>query len=250
MPDEFDPFQGESGLKDDYEGVITDAFFQKDEQYDRMQLHLKVLADDGEVLENRYACGPDWGSFDGGESVEHPKGAAKGFNNQTAYFQLIKRAFESGAEDELRRRSKNYYGGRGPMYAQLWKGLKFHWGVVSETRNIKDRETGERRDVEMNRIFPDKFVQVVTEYDPAVVPAESVGAPIAATPAAVSGAGPLETIAAPTAAAIRALAVSKPYAEWVDDVMAMTDPSGQPLINNASLMQALGDEGFYNSLKG
>jgi hypothetical protein len=75
--DEFDPYAGSSGLKDDFDGVIVDAWAELDTQNagNRTNAWLKILADDGEEVSNRYGLGSDWASYDGGETIEHPKGA-------------------------------------------------------------------------------------------------------------------------------------------------------------------------------
>lgn len=255
---EYNPFAGESGLKDDWDGVIVDAWFATNPQYNAGQsllLHLKIQEEGGseDEVEQRYATGPDWGSYDGGDTAEHPKGDKKGFNNQTAYYALIAAAMEAGAEDEMRARSAAT-GGAGPKRADMWKGLAFHWEVHTEKKSVPDDENpGKRKDIEVNRTLPTKFLGVRDGVNtgaretaaPAPVTPESpaVNAESGAVP--VDSADPLSGIPAELSAQVKILAKTKDYPDWVDEVMALTGA-----LDHASLVAGLGDESFYQRLKG
>lgn len=157
MADEYDPFRTDSGFKDDFDGEVVEAWFSTDPQYNSGKTLLyfcKVLADDGEEVENRYGTGTGWNSYDGGITAEHEKDTAdrpKAFQNGTAYAEFFATAMEAGAEEELRRRSREELNNQGPRNANLMKGLRFHWEVKTEKRNIKDRETQEMKEVTSNR---------------------------------------------------------------------------------------------------
>lgn len=262
-PREYDPFAGESGLKDDYDGIIVDAWFATDPKYNNGQTLLVFLKkhdeETGEETEDRYACGPDWGSYDGGETAEHPKGEQKGFNNQTAYYELISTAMEAGGEEEMRRRSSVELGGRGPKAAALWKGLRFHWEIKTETRKIRDRETGEMREITTNRSLPTKFLGIATGdgagtgsaqrqsgmASPAAANAtQSTAGATSAPSTETSQTSPLSGLDPATQAQVKVLAKTKTYPDWVDAVMALTG-----VLQDATVMAALGDESLYNQLR-
>lgn len=239
-----DEFTYDKGLKDDYEGVITDAWFGVPENAQgRVHLYLKKLADDGEEVEDRYPVGTDWASFDGGKTVEHPSKTK--LRDDSGAATLTTKAFECGAEDVLRERSAAL-DHSGPKAAALWPGLKFHWYVDEKPYKVKDRETGEMSEGVSRRSYPDRFVGVV---DGAVG-----GSASGANPSTTSSTGgdnstasadPLDGVDPAIAAKLKILAQTKPYSDWVDECLALTE-----VRDNAILLSALGDEGFYNKLKG
>lgn len=277
MADEYDPFKTDSPFKDDYDGEIVEAWFGIAENYgDNLLAFLKVVADDGEEVENRYGMGGGWNSFDQGETVEHEKATPdnpKHFINTTAYAQLMAAAMESGAEDELRRRSRDELNNMGPRAAALWKGLKFHWEVKTETGTRKDRTTGEQVPWTSNRVLPTKFLGVAGSATASPVSQTAQAAPQPAstgaegttatsgtdaspppaqpgttqpTEAAASngGGGVWDTIPPALQVPIKAMATSQDYSSWVDSVMALPG-----VLDNAMLVSALGDEALYNSLR-
>lgn len=256
MSDEFDPFAGETGLKANYEGEITDAFFQSADFGLRLNLKVVDIAT-GEEDEKFYSCGPDWGSYDGGETCEHPKGDKKGFNNQTAIFELISSAFSSGAEEELRRRSREQFDGKGPKAAGIWKGLRFYWEAKTEEKSYIDKDDGNKRKTrEVTRILPTKFLGV---GDGAVATGGTTSPATSASPAPTGAPASTPSPAAPASSTpslaemglpddqvvqIKVKAKTTTYGEWVDFVMALPDT-----INNGTLMAAIGEESFYTGLK-
>jgi hypothetical protein len=272
--DEFDEWDGESGFKDDYSGLIVDSFFTKDSNYNNGEtliLKLKIIADDGEEVEQIYPCGADWDSYDNGETAEHPKdreGRPKAFNHNSAIYGLIRHAFEAGAEDTLKQRGR-------PRKASIWRGLKFHWKVDTQTFTIKDRKTGEDRTITTNRTYPEKFLGV---FD--VDSGTQEGAPANAstsTPAPQSGAATStassEGFDEPTPAPgsqgnngasgagatpfdltgfdpsmigkLKIHAKSKSYTDFLDAAMAVDG-----VTTNDQLLDLLGQEPFYAHLRG
>lgn len=251
---EYDPFEGESGLRDDYDGRIDDAWFAVNPNANNaMTLYLKVFdLEEEDELELRYGCGPDWGSFDGGETIEHPKGDQKRLNNSTAYFAFVAASMNAGAEEVLRARSKEL-DGRGPKDANLWKGLLFHFEVETSVRNMPDRENpGKRIDVTLTRTLPTKFLGVAEggEVKDASVPAAAPAASAEAatnttttdTPATEGGA--LGNLTPELRAQIKVLAKTNSYEDWVDAVMALPGA-----LDDAMLVSELGNQAFYESLK-
>lgn len=233
-----DPFHQDTGLKDDYDGEIIDSWFAKDPAYNNgqtLQFYMKIAADDGEEVEVRYACGDQWDSFDGGQTAEHA--SKKFFNKQSTYGVLVQHAFEAGAEDVMRERSSK---GRmdgdmplGPRAAELWKGLRFHMSVVTTDRKIR----GE--DVSTSKAFPDKYLGI---GDGSTVAAEPGGTVTPITDAPSSD--PLAGVDSTIAAQLKILAKTHDYGSWVDEAMALTG-----VVENATLLSALGDTTFYESLK-
>lgn len=187
--DEFDPFKTSSGLKDDFDGTVIDGWWGTDpnSQQNPAPLlgFLKIIADDGEEVEARYSTGSGWNSYDGGVTVEHEKDGAglQYFNNRTAWAECFTKAMESGAESEMRRRSQEELNNRGPRnIGGMMKGLKFHWNVKTETFNMKDRQTGEQREVTSNRLLPTAFLGVVGGATQTLAPATQPS-PVPSNPA-------------------------------------------------------------------
>lgn len=233
-----DEFTYDKGIKDDYDGVILDAWFGVPEGGgDRVNLMLKKLADDGEEVEDRYPVGADWASFDGGKTVEHPtKGRLR---NDSGVAELMTRAFDAGAEDVIRERSAaNEH--LGPKSSQVWPGLKFHWEVVSKPYSFKDQKTGEMIEGTSNRSYPTKYLGL-SDATATSSTASSTGG----DNSAASTADPLASVDAAIATKLKILAQTKPYIEWVDEALAL-----QEVRDSDTLMSALSDEGFYNKLKG
>lgn len=238
-----DEFTYDKGIKDDYDGVILDAWFGiPDGSGDRTHLILKKLADDGEEVEDRYPVGQEWASFDGGKTVEHASKTR--MRSDAGVATLTTKAFECGAEEVLRERSaaNNSLGGKS---SALWPGLKFHWTVESKPFSFKDQTTGELVEGVSNRSYPDKFLGIVD------VPAGGEGGGASSTASSTGGdnptsaTDPLDGVDPAIATKLKILAQTKPYSEWVDEALALTE-----VRDNATLLSALGDEGFYNKLKG
>src|SRR5215472_14862573 len=87
--EEFDPFAPGSNLKEDFDGTVREVTFEKSSQGDNYTAHMIVMADDGEEVESFLSLGKDWVSYDGGRSVEHPRGTKVKFNAQTVYSEFL-----------------------------------------------------------------------------------------------------------------------------------------------------------------
>lgn len=129
MPGNEESFEGETGLLDDYDATIVEAWFAPDQRFSNnlcLQFKLLVDAEEGgepEEIEELWSCGPDWESMDGGETAEHPKGKGK-FNKASKVQRMISSAVEAGAGPVL--------AGRGTaMEAKIWNGLRFHFKRTS-----------------------------------------------------------------------------------------------------------------------
>lgn len=248
-----DEFALDPGIKSNYDGVVVDEWFgTRDSTGNSLYLFLKIRADDGEEVEQRFTCGEDWASFDGGKTAEHP--SKKHFNNNSNVGRLVS-AYMSIAEAEVRARSKEL-NGLGPKAAGLLHGFKFHWDAFEDsfTPREKNEDGTAKPDITFTRVLPTKFLGIEGVSNPTAATGEQAGstgpAPASGTtPAAeaqtpTGDAGPLSTTTPEISAQIRVLAKSKPYSEWVDAVMGLTG-----VIENATLMVALGDEAFYTQLR-
>lgn len=236
MADEFDPFQQDTGFKDDYDGEVIDAWFGKTERGPDTLLFLKVRADDGEEVENRYGCGSDWVTFDGGKTIEHP--SKKFLNNRAKYAVLVQRAFAcEGGKAAVLGRNEELDSELGPRAAALWVGSRWHWEVEQEDFTIKDRESGENVKVTSTSVVPTAFLGY----------GEGGGSVKASTSEAVaeSGSSPLDEMSPETQTKIKVLAASHEYPAWVDKMMEIDEVMG-----NSGMISALADQGFYNGLKG
>lgn len=261
LGEEFDEFKTTTGLKDDYDGTIVDAFFGKPQSGgDNLMAFLKVTADDGDEVELRYGLGADWESYDAGKTVEHPRD--KYFNNRTAWAKFFTTAMKVGAKDEIGRRREGLEF-RGPKDSRLFLGMRFHFNVETEHMTLPQRD-------ELGQPKRDERGQILTqEVDvPRTMPTKYLGteadqAPKARARPRSKEAGTTQT-AAPTAepqssdngdlpygldkaqlVKLKAKAKTMTHEAWMDWV---TD---QPeFLENDELVENVGDEEWYASLKG
>ncbi|MCL6558025.1 MAG: hypothetical protein K6U74_04335 [Firmicutes bacterium] len=151
MPENFNPWETESGLPDDFNLTITEAWFAKDARYkdgEVLLLHWQgTVEKDGEEeeLENPiiFPCGSGWDSYDGGKTAEHEKGR-KRFIGSSVYGRLIDRCVKDlGMMDLMLKRGD-------PKAAKVWVGLKFHL-------KREKIEFGSKLEP-IERLMPDKFL--------------------------------------------------------------------------------------------
>lgn len=249
MSDNYDPFKPDTGLKDDFDGtVITEEFKQSD--YGNYGLVLTVEADDGEVIELRpLGCGKDWKSVDGGESVEGPS-AKSTFHVNTGMSDWISFAMKAGAEEELRRRSKDEFSGRGPMHAGLWHIMRFHFDVVEQKANRQNRETKEWEEVTVNVVRPTKYLGTATEVKSSGTPSPSTASTSSVSQTAFHSNGANTTIHPTDLATLQTLAQQHPFTKWVDKAMMLKGVDGELLLRNNAVKAMLSSEEQYNSLRG
>jgi hypothetical protein len=228
MADEFDT---DKGVKDNYDGLITEAYFQAGDN-NETNLVLKKYADDGDEVEDYYRIGTDWASFDGGETIEHPTKTKIRADSQIAI--LVERAMACGAEAVIRSRS-SANGSKGQRTAKLWPGLKFHWDVVEKPYKFKNRQ-GDDVEGTSYKSYPSKFLGegelpeggVDSSSSGSLSTGQSTGEP---------------QVPADIMARLKILANAKPFAEWVDEALTID-------YVRDNMLSALGDESFYTSLKG
>jgi len=235
MPD-FDPFALSSGLPEDYIGTIESAAFITDPKYNNGEtvlLELTVVSPDPEVgtQSQRYPCGPQWRSYDGGQTIEHPNENAK-INRQTAYGVLIQKALDV-AGDVLRSRVSNYP--LGPRDSRTWVGLTFRWQAEEEEKRFRDRQTGEEVTRRTRRIWPVELVGTD----------ETAGASGDGDTEELSAGGVTVRIPSTLAAAVREAAkTSERHSDFVDAVMELPGA-----ITHKDLLRAAANEKFYAGLR-
>lgn len=223
MADEFDT---DKGVKDDYVGTITDAFFKGSEQNpDDVNLVLVKKAEDGDEPEDYYRVGQEWASFDGGETVEHATKSKVRADSQLAI--LTERAMECGAEEIIRQRSAEN-DSKGYKTSKLWPGLTFHWTVVEKHVKFTNQRTGEDVDRVVFKSYPDKFIGV---DDVSTGPSTGVDKSD-------------ESVVIPPEeyAKLKVLAQSKTFAEWVDEALTIDWV-------RENMLKALSDESLYDQLR-
>lgn len=288
MAEEFDPFAPGSNIKENFDGV-TRCVFEKSDNNDNYNAHMFIQATDGEEVETFLSLGRDWVSYDGGRSVEHPRGENTKFNAQTTYSEFITFAmggFEGdlgnpddkpaplerglGAANVMRERNRAL-GNRGPQIASVWDGLMFHFDVLKRhgrQRSVTKTSDGERvdwLDVIQDRMMPVRFLGV-REQGRLDVGATNVGSgstPSSPTPAPVAPAAPvgatqrengshpaLEGLSQKDRDALIALAKSQSFGDFVDRVMALPSDGGGTMLEQPRVIQALSDESFYTTLRG
>lgn len=233
---EKDPWGGDSGLLTDYEGVITDAWFGTDPKYNNGEtvlLMLKLETDSPEQREHeeRYACGPDWKTFDGGETVEHPKGPQKRFNKASQVQKFVEAAIAcDGAAEVLR--------GRGtPKEAKLWIGTKWFFEATEASGTLAD---GSKFSSVKN--YPTKFLGA--EGDIRTAGEADVEASSDRPSGPGSEGGPLAGLSEAQVTQVKVLAKTLPYSDWVEKVMEI-----EGVLSHDEFVAALVQETFYEGLK-
>lgn len=171
--------EGETGLLDDFDLTITNAFFAPDSRYNNGEttlLQWEGTTDNADVPETNvfFPTGKGWESPDGGKTLEHDSGKeGKWFVKTSLIFRLFQRCTLPvadggfGIADLLEERGD-------PLQAAVWIGMIFHM----------KREKIEFQGLENvnEKMFPNKYLGIV-----GVASAPAAAAPAAAAPAAPAG---------------------------------------------------------------
>lgn len=218
MKESYEPDAG--GLIDHYVGEIEDAWFSTDSRYNDGQTLLmfwKMQTDNVDVpeLEERFSCGRDWESMDGGKTAEHPQGKNK-FHPSSLYGKIIQRSVnEFGIRELLESRGESYE-------AAIWPGLRFE---MSREAVDYGGEIGKK-----DRILPQRFMGVVGDGgDGAPAPSPAAPAPV------TSILDELDPALVEQLKALRADSTSHP--QFVDRCMDL-----QGVIGNDKLVRAIATE--------
>jgi hypothetical protein len=238
VPEEF---RFDTGLKDNWDGTIVSAAWEQS-SFGGWGLKLRSLADDGDEVEHRpYSVGgadKGWVSHDGGEEILNP--TLKRFNDQTAMAGFVKAAIEAGALEELAKRSREQYGQRGPMFAKIWHGLRFHWDVVEETG--RRQEGGEWKEVKVNVMKPTKYLGTV---DPKVS-SGSTTSQASTTPASSNG----SEISDEDLRKLRLLALDNDtWEDFVDEVLKTDSHGGERLGKLPAVRKLVSKKAWYEELR-
>lgn len=260
-----DPWSTETGLVSDYEGTVVDAWFGTDPKVGgglTLIAHWKLATDSPEnpEVEERWTCGPDWASYDGGETAEHPKGPDKRFNKNSQYGHLIDKIVDLGAGGTLAERGT-------PRTAKVFVGTKWYMEAEVKPYSFKDKDDPTKIiSGESSRNYPTKFLGVGDVTVPAtqspsptagatpsapstVVPtAEATASPSPApAPAAapVASGDPFSLLDPTVAAQAKLLAKAKSYSDWVDAMLELPGVAE----NNDLVMQLAEEGGLYASLR-
>jgi hypothetical protein len=227
----YDPFAPDTGLKEDFDGVIESALFVQNDSA-AWQLQLVIKADDGDEITPKYNLGAKSGvvSYDGGETVSPPRPNFK-FNNNVSYWKFMQQCFEAGAGDVLRERSEGLYDNQGPFHANLWKGLRFHYDVIMDTTA---REPDPDKEGSWRAVPGGRAVMIPTKY---------LGSSVTVN------AQPSLMDAADEEAVKVAARMSDSWKDFAETVSQITDANGQPLAKNRAVMAQLADQSWYESLK-
>lgn len=218
-----------SGLADDFDCTVIDAWWATDPRYNNGQTALlfwKIETDDESVGDEfkdggiRFSAGADWESLDGGETVEHASKTK--FNKNSGVGQLIVRAIELGAGDALME--------RGPSQrANVWVGTSWH--MKSEEQEFTIQGETKKRD----RLLPDKFLGADGEGAPT-----SSGTSEAEEPAAPS----IDLDPALRETLVKIKADTPSHNAFVDKAMELTEVQG-----NVTLVTAIATpDGIYKEL--
>lgn len=214
----------DSGLVSDYEGTVVDAWFAVDPNINDSPtfLFLKMKTDNEQFPEitERYNCGPDWRSYDGGESVIHPTRVK--WNNRSQAGILVDKAIAL-VGDPIEQWDA-------PTKAATWLGTQWYVEAVSKPYKLRDGTEG----VSV-RNYPAKFLGKVGVDAPA--PREEGGV----------DRGSLAQPDSPVMTIIASMAKDLPHREWVDKVLEV-----EGVMGDDDLVRKLPDTtdtGLYETLR-
>ena len=224
----------ESGLFSDYQGKVVDCWFGNDSKVGNGQvliLFLKMQTDVPEHPEwtERYTCGPDWQTIDGGKTAVHP--TKKKFNSNAQAGIFVDKALAVGAGPDLKSR------GLPPTDAAAWLGTSWYMEAVERTGKLQDGT-----DFKSVRNYPSKFLGIDGNMVMAGTPRpqDSVAESSGGTTGVLAG---LDEVAV---AQMTGWAKTLTHTEWLDRVMEL-----EGVTANEELVIALTDEqGLYSKMKG
>lgn len=169
MPQPTGSWKTSSGLLDDFDFDIEEAWFGVNEKFgEAVLLNLRGIASqEGEVVDDEhlllYSCGDGWEAAKGGREAQHGAGRTT-FTNQSNMGRLIDSIVSLG-DDVI-----GVLSSRGETYeADTWEGLRFH--IERKTFSFRDRETKEQVSYEVP-LATDFLGEVETEA-PAKAPAKA-----------------------------------------------------------------------------
>lgn len=210
---EDDPWSTGTGLQDDFDGIITEAFFGTDETYNaEAVIFVATLTDDdGQPITTlKYSVGKDWIPSDDGTSITHPR---KGKINESSRFGFfIDRIAQPTTVKAPKHRDvtspkgmENGLGlgpllrkkGTSPLEAKSYEGLKFHWNL-HEMQTMGTDAEGKR--VVKQTLLPTAYIGEVKSTNGAgTAAAAKATTPIVTGAAANAGGGGSSDVDVPAA---------------------------------------------------
>jgi hypothetical protein len=222
----YNPFEGDTGLKSDYDGTIDSALFIQEQN--GWRLNLVIEADDGESAVLKLGVGKAFTSIDGGETVQVPGSNTPKYNSNTAMYRFMRAAMDAGAGEVLMDRSEKLYEGLGPFHANMWVGLRFHFDVEMDMDAQRMNEAGGWEKVEGGRpwIKPTEYLGLVEEKK-----AEG----------AINDADMASLVATAKAAT--------DHRDFMTKVMGLEADDGTKMAKNTAVVVRLKDESWFEALK-
>ena len=132
-----------SGLVDNFDGTVTDAWFTFDDSYNNGEtcvLKLEVKADNPGTFPNEntttilYPLGKGWDIADKGVKCAHESGKQQQFHKNSGMGLLINAAREIGLVDKWREQDAT------PFDARIWIGVHCEWHNTEFTFTTKEGE--------------------------------------------------------------------------------------------------------------
>lgn len=215
-----DPYALSSGLIDDFDGTVSEAYFGTDAAYnngDTVLLVLELSTDDPDHPQEtvKLSTGTGWTIEGQGASIVSESGKARSFNKNSRVGQVIAAALNIGAGDAMRAKGT-------PMEASTWAGLSFHWNRVELVGF-----NGETKEA----LLPTAFL------------GDEGGTQTTTTAAAAPATG--EVDAATRAKLIMLAKSSADHGAFVDAALVMDG-----IAANAAAVDLIVDEAFFTSAKG
>lgn len=214
-----DPYSLSSGLIDDFDGTVTEAYFSTDAAYNdggTVLLILELATDDldrpTETL--KLSTGTGWAIEDQGRRIVSESGKPRSFNKSSIVGGFLGAALGCGAGDVMRAKGN-------PMEAATWQGLSFHLNRVM----VKGYDGTEKE-----RLLPTAFIGG------------------GAVPASTNTTTPASTgeVSAATKGKLTALVRSTADRDAFMD-SAFNTPE---FANDQAAIELILDEGFYAEAKG
>lgn len=241
MADEFNSWETSSGLIDEYSGEVIDAHFGYKEEYrngEALLLFLEIQTGDpelgeGGIITEQYPVGNGWETGDKGKTATHESGRAKKFNGNSGVGLLIDSIRDAGGIAALSKKGES-------NEAASYIGL-----TATFTRkefSMKNPDGGD--DVKWARML----VSEVQESGKAK--AASRSAAKAEEPVQEEAASDAKATDHKVPAALK-IKLKKLAAECDDhDTFVERAYEIDGVDGNSAVEDAVGDEGFYATLKG
>lgn len=231
MP-ERDEFSWDIGIKENYDGTISNETLFKQQDRGNWTLTLVIDADDGDrPTINLSVGGADkgWTSVNGGETLVNTFNKEAKYHVKSTIAQFINSAIDAGASEELKARSREL-NNNGPYEAALWWGMRFHFDAVEEEQNRRDEKTGEWNPQKVQVTKPIKYLGMADQA--------------AETSQSTDGIDEddMRTL-------VILAAQHDDRGKFADAVMKTPGKDGDPMLRNKAIMAKLSDKAFWDTLK-